>query len=77
MPTIQEEEEPEKSKSRRKSNSPKKVIFEYFNINLTNESLNLPFLITVTLPFSDIRQAGTSQANQESRDEKGEVATSK
>ncbi len=77
MPTIQEEEEPEKSKSRRKSNSPKKVIFEYFNINLTNESLNLPFLITVTLSFSDIKQARTSQANQESRDEKGEVAKSK
>ena len=40
MPTIPENEivsdvdKPEKSNSRRKSKSPKKVIFEYFNITL-------------------------------------------
>ena len=45
---VSDVDKPEKSNSRRKSKSPKKVIFEYFNINLTNESLNLPFLITVT-----------------------------
>ncbi len=55
MPTIPEKElvldvnEPEKSKSKRKSTSPKKVIIEYYNINLTIESLILPLLITVTL----------------------------
>ncbi len=67
MQTIPENEfvldvsEPKKPKSKRKSTSPRKVIIEYYNINLTIESLKLQFLNTVTLSFSGIREAKTCQ----------------
>jgi hypothetical protein len=54
MPTIPENEfvwdvyEPKKPKSKRKSTSPRKVIIEYNKVNLSNESLKLKFLNTVT-----------------------------
>jgi hypothetical protein len=57
MPTIPENvfvldvNKPKKPKSKRKSTSPRKVIIEYYNRNLTTESLKLQFLNTVTLSF--------------------------
>ncbi len=58
MPTISENEivsdvdAPSKPKSKRKSTSPRKVILKYNKINLTNESLKLKFLNTLTFSLN-------------------------
>ncbi len=58
MPTIPENEfvsdvnQPMKPKPKRKYTSPRKVLIEYNKINLTNESLKLKFLNTLTFSLN-------------------------